>query len=964
MKRWLVVVAVVAMAVACSDPEEVEPPESDVGNDIGEIDADTDDAGEDFDPFAGQLRRPVHVYTDEQGMPHIYAETLEDLFFANGYIQARDRMAQLEMYRRISTGTLSELLGSLDEQPIAMDTMFRMLGLERNARQFWEENYDPDQESFVVVESYAAGINAYIQALQEGEEEMHQLLGGFFPPREMREWKPWHTMAIARLLAVELTYYTPVYLDLTWMRQQALDVFDPESEDEAIAARSAFFNDVARLAPATDTTHIDGFPSALMEMPTAPHIDEELLRSAREMHRGLQEVPGFGDLTIDPFNSASNRMRGSNNWVVSGEHTDTGHPQVANDPHLGLSLPTVFYPMRLVLQDDVDGREDIDIVGASYVGAPGVVIGRNQQMAWGTTVGYYDYVDLYHEEIDGPGDGAEPATVSFNGDDVPVERVTEEIRVGQLGNINETIEYTVEIVPHHGPLMPSTDGARPVPRQESEGISVKWVGLEPGNEVEFLLGVWRAEEPEDVQEALTHYQLGSSNFVFGFSSGEIYYSGRSDIPIRPDEALTFHPVDNPRGNAPIFVLPGDGSAEWEGFLDDAHIPHALNPEKGYVITANNDPVGVTLDNDPFNVEHYIGAFFAVGFRGARIEERFDEFIDAGQPLTLEDHIAIQDDPHDGVAERVVPHLVEAIDTVLDDGIDDEAAPDLASIRDEIDGREAELAELRDLLDAWDFAAPASRQPSGDDVLRSSAATLFNVTMVYLFRNVLGDEMERLDLYHPNGVWMMPQASQILTRALVFLLDHPEEAYSYDEEVGDSLYFDDMDNDDVIETRLTMLVRSVLQARDRLADASTFGSRLGRDIEGPQSDDPDDWIWGNLHGLYLDGFFPGIEPALARPESGRPFFERPGGTFSVSPCGNGYLHFNFTCGSGSALRMVHDLSPDGPVTYNAIPGGASENPNSPHFDDQIERWNAAEPYRLIDDRDELEGSATHEVFGAE
>ncbi len=974
-KRWIGIVLVGFLLVACSD-DEVDEPDAGV-EDVAVEDAQTEDtqsedadsedvSSEDADTGEQEpesaLRQPVEVYTDDQGMPHIYAQTLEDLFYTNGYVQARDRLGQMEFYRRVATGTLSELLGELDESAISTDTMFRMLGLERSAKEYWEENYDPENESYIILESFAEGVTAFIDAVREGDEEISSTLSSAIPTDVLHDWEPWHSLAIARLLAVQLTYYTPMYLELTDLRQDILENLPTDSEDPAIAARAGAFNDLLRFAPATDTTHLDDFLSgALMETPPqAPTVDRDLLANAREMHAGIKGVPGAVE-PFDPFNTSNPFMRGSNNWTVSGEHTDSGHPHVANDPHLGLSLPTVFYPMHLVLEDDADGREDIEVIGAAYAGTPGIVIGRNQDMAWGTTVGFYDYVDIYQEEVTGSSDDADPATVRFNDEDVEVERVVEEIDVGLLGNISETIEYTVEIVPHHGPLIPPSEEGRPVAREGTEAISVKWVGLEPSNEFEFLSRLWRAEEPDDVEEALTYYTVGSSNFVFGFTSGDIYYSGRSDIPDRPDSAKTFHPTDNPEGTAPVFVLPGDGTAEWEGFLADEDIPHALNPDKGYVITANNDPVGVTLENTPMEAENYLGSFFDIGFRGQTIENQFHEFIDNDTPMTLQDQVAIQDHPHDGMAAAFVPHVVAALDTVLDDEIADEEAPDLAAIRDEIEGQEERLEELRDLLDDWDYIAPATREPTGDDVARSSAAVLFNVATVYAIRNAFGDEMEYLDRYD-GVVWSLPRASQLLSRSLLYLLEEPEEAISYDEDVGDSLYFDDLGNEDVTETRLTVLVRAVLQADDRLQNASLFGVRHDRDIPGPQSADIDDWIWGNLHGLTLDGLIPIPGPAFQRPEEGLPFYERPGGSWSVSPCGNGYMTFAFNCSSGSSLRMVHEMDPDGPVTYNAIPGGASEDPASPHFDDQIERWNDADPYLLVDDRDELADTADLEVFG--
>ncbi|MFW5966255.1 MAG: penicillin acylase family protein [Persicimonas sp.] len=973
------------ICAACSDPVD-DDQELDGGvtadADAGP-DADSDDAtdgGEGEEDAFSQLRRPVEVVTDEYGMKHVYAESLEDLFFMNGYLYARDRYAQMEFFRRLATGRLAELAGGESSQAIDSDVMFRTLGLKREADAFVEENYDPDNEAFQILDAYTAGVNAYLDRYRDGEESMataHEVMMG---PSVVEDWEPADVLALGKLLAVQLTYTAPMWIDAHAMRQESVDTFDESASDEDHAARDGFIADVLRSAPAADTTQIDGFPSdgtAALTMPeetdpevadaTAPRVDPEVLENALSLHDGLHDLEGFAD--IDIFGRHDFFKRGSNNWMLDGDMTDSGHATVANDPHLDLNMPSVFYPIHLKLEDDIDGREPIELVGASILGVPGIAVGRTNEVAWGTTVGYYDYVDVYHEELDGDSHDEEPATVEFEGDEVEVERIEETIGVGTAGTIEEEIDMQLEVVPHHGPVLPPTEDGRPVERTDEEALSIKWVGLEASNEFEFLTRLWRAEEPDQVEEALDYYTVGSSNFVFAFSNGETFYSGQSDIPVREDGALTYDPVDNPEGNAPIFVLPSDGSAEWDGYLDDEDIPHAYNPEKGYVVTANNDQVGTTLDNNPFDDQHYLGGFYDLGFRAERITERITNETgerDEGEPLTLDDQIAIQDDGYDKVAERVVPHMVDAIDTVLDEEVPDDAAPDLAELRAEVDGREGDLQELRDLLDDWDYQAPATREPEGEDVTRSAAAALFNGAMQHVIDGVYADEFDEIGFY-AAGNFQLPSSTQVLTRSLVHLLEADDEAQTYDDQVGDSLIFDDLETEDVVETRLTHLVTSLLKTRDRYADSQRLASVWDRDIDSPASSDPNDWVWGEMHGLSLEALIPFGQDQFRRPteERGLPFYERPGGQFAVSPCDHGYNNYDFTCSAGSSLRMVHEMDPDGPTTYNAIPGGYTTDPSDPYYDSEVEIWNDADPRRIETDRDALEDQADDvTVFGDE
>lgn len=983
---WIVLV----VSVGCGEGFDQEVPadtDAQQGADAGDTEVrDAEEGGEEVGPdagpemtgpFADELRRPVEVMTDEFGMRHIYAESLEDLFFMNGLVYAEDRFGQMEFFRRIATGTLAEVLGGLDDEPIETDVLMRMLGLKRSAKAYWEEQYDPDKEGFALIEAYCRGVNAYLEKRREGEVDESAAVRQMFPPESTREWEPSDVLAVGKLLAVQLTYAADPEIEFTQFRDEILSTYDAEASDPDLAARDGLLHDLVRFAPATRTTHIEEVPDggeALKAESKRPEVDPELIENALDLHRSWTDLPMVEG---NPLSAGSWLSTGSNNWVLSGELTESGHPNVANDPHQGLPMPSVFYPIHLHLEDDVDGREPIEVVGASILGVPGVVVGRTDDVAWGTTNGYYDYVDVYREKLTGPSDGSEPAKVEHEGEEVPVEQITEEIRVGSFGSIqeDETIELNLEVVPHHGPIIPQLDeNNRPVARTENEALSVQWVGLEANNDFQFLVNLYRAENPDEVEEALDYYSVGSNNFVFGFTSGDIFYSGQSDIPVRPEAAMTFDPATNPTGNSPTFILPGDGSADWEGFLPEERIPHVRNPEKGYVVTANNDHVGGTLDNDPFNDDDFLGALFPNGFRATRITnliEAPEQVGDGDEKLGLAEQVTIQNDGKDLVASKIAPHMVNIVNAVLDDSVPESVAPDLGDARRLVEEREQgeeELAELRDLLDGWDYQSPGTREPTGEDARRSAAATLFNTTMVYLVRGTFGDEFRALDRYR-SGKLDVPFAEHLVARVLIWALENPREAETYDEEVGDVLLFDDMETDDRTETRFFQIVRALFRAKDRLASDDELGERFGRPIPSPGSADPEDWVWGNVHGARLESLLPLGKGEYQRPTAdevdGLPFYPRPGGQFAVSPCNPGYGDFDFTCSSGSSLRMVHDMDPEEPVTYNALPGGYSMNPEDETYMSEFDLWQTPpEPRRLETDPEAVrEDARSVQTYGA-
>lgn len=905
-----------------------------------------------------QLRRPVKVVTDDFGTPHIFAESLEDLFFINGFTYASDRFAQLEFYRRIATGTLAELWGDASADATRTDVMMRTLGLKRRAERYLQENYDPDAESYQALMAYCAGVNAYLAKYRAGEVALAQGLAEAMPPAALPDWQPADVMAMSKLLALQLTYSASTWIEWHGLRQAVLQTFSPEAADPAFAARHGFLADVLRLAPATGATHIDALPagtSPAIIFPNtsaarAPDVDPALLKRALALHDELGDLAGMRPLDI--FGRRGPLARAGNNWVLHGRLTESGHPSVASDLHLPLGLPSPFYPIHLELRQDIDGRAPLKMIGAAIMGLPGVQLGRTDQMAWGASVAHYDTTDVYAEELSLGSDASTPPSVFFEGNQVEIERIPESIRVGSAGDISHTLDWTVEVVPHHGPILPVLEDGRPVTRPKGQALSVKWTGLAANNEMDFWMGLWRAQSPIDAERALDHHGVGLSNFVFGFSSGQIFYSGQSDIPQRQPGALNFSAVDNPRGNAPIFILPGGGGAEWSGMLDERRIPHAYNPQSRRVVTANNQPVGGALQSHPFDGLYYLGAFFDIGFRAERITQQIEAYTQNAQTLSLGEQMGIQNDTLDPAAARIAQHMINAIDHVTLASLEGSQDAEVLALLERYAERIDALEQYRDLLDIWDYRAPSTREPTGPDVVRSAAASLFNGALVNLLEAVYADEFEALG-YYQDGRFRFAGATQLLMRSLIFLLESPESAQTFDPTTADSRIFDDLRTPDFSESRLSVLVHSVVRAAERFENPAELGQIFGRAIPSPGSADYSEWVWGRMHGLALMAMMPSVGGEFQRPQASLelPFYAQGGGEFSVKSCSHGYNDFDFSCVQAGGLRLIHSMDPQDLQTHSAIAGGSSGDPRHPSFMSEFEIWQRGES-RKLEDRENL------------
>ncbi|WP_106496555.1 penicillin acylase family protein [Lentibacillus sp. Marseille-P4043] len=509
------------------------------------------------------LQQEVTVITDENGVPHIKAENEHDLFMAQGYIQAQDRMFQMEMSRRQASGTLSEVVG---EAAVDQDKYFRTLGLRRAA----EESYDIyAEESKQVLQWFADGVNTYInEAKEDNSLPVEFTLMGSEPA----EWTAIDSLTIGKYMAFDLGGH--------WERQAfnyyALHNFDEEKAYEL-------------------------FPSYPETKPTI--INEAEVDVASSFEHAV--IP--------------HAFNGSNNWVVSGDKTKSGMPLLADDPHLGLATPSIWYQMNLE-------TDEMNVGGVIFAGVPGIILGHNQHVAWGVTNTGPDVQQLYIEKRNPDN----PNEFLFEDEWEQADVIDEPIKVKD----GDTIDYQV-VETRHGPIVSEF--------AEESGkdtvMSLRWTALDPTTELQAILKMNKAKNWNEFEKGLENFLAPAQNFVFAAKDGTIAYKANGNIPIyeNGDDAL----------------LPLSGWEEeniWQGYIPFDELPTVVNPDKGFIATANNKVVG---EQYPYHISNV----WAQPYR----YERIAEVLAANDNLTVDDMQDLQMDQTNLQAREFVPMFMKVLE---------------------------------------------------------------------------------------------------------------------------------------------------------------------------------------------------------------------------------------------------------------------------------------------------------------
>jgi penicillin amidase len=820
------------------------------------------------------LSAAVEVVRDNRGAPHIYARNLADAVRVQGYLMARDRFGQMEFLRRLTLGRLAELAPLPDL--VAMDRDSRFLGYGRQGRAIYDSIPAGDLTK-VVADSFVAGVNAYIDEVIAATDKApyipagaETVYGTLFGSPFFGRWEPADIFAMARFQSTNLSYDP----DTEILRTRAL----AGVREHLDASRQGAFVDMFSEVQARRVYTREGFP-------------EKRPKSARAARRAAPRLPSIKSLDaalayLGKRGSPDERFdgRGSNNWVVAGSKTMSGAPLLANDPHLSLVSPGVWWYVHLDTKR-FGGASGVNVAGVAFASLPGVVLGFNEDLAWGATVTGFDVTDVYEEVVT---DGA-PPTVLWKGEQVPIQTIVEVIR--KNGAADEM--YTIEVVPHHGPIIPDT-------RQGGRALSVRYTGHEPSNELAYFLGLTSAKSIDEAWAAQAHFRVGSQNFVTVSRSGDIAWNTESRVPIRDPRAMTLEIAADGTvtGLCPTFVLPGTGEYDWTGDLPSSLIPKDRNPQRGFIATANQDAVGVTDDGNPCNQpdEYYLGGGFADGLRQGRIVERLEALTARGD-ITKDDMIALQAETQSQLGDTLRDPLVAILGDVT-----------AASSTLFTDEEKAELAAVRTRLMAWTRKTPhgvGATDPA--EIADSVATTIFNVSLTRIIPLAYEDEVTAIGVRPPSD-----RAAALLERALT----QPELLAT-----GSALW--DNLTTGPVETKEQIVGRGILDALAYLR------GRLGEDM--------DQWRWGRLHTVRFTTILPFSDP-LSIPPPGDPMFPDGfprHGDFGAVDVGNYgmWSTTNFMHGSGPSQRLVVEMLPGGPRAYNALPGGQSIFPGSPHHDDE-------------------------------
>lgn len=866
---------------------------------------------------------PVHVARDRYGVAHINARNVSDAAFVQGYVMAHDRLPQMDILRRFGAGTLSELFGALDPSVIDTDLEMRMHRMKPLAIEAWEAmQANPDDREVVqLLQRFSDGVNAYAADLEAGRWQLHDDLLVSFDPQRFAAWSPVDSLVLGRFQAFALSWTTPIEVDLTDVYQKLRTTFDAATADDAAAfARRGIANDIIRFAPVGQISTIEGFPGTAQRARRAiaaprsgamrPAIAQSTLDSAR---RAFRRGPRTGPFGAFGPHALMYPNAGSNNWAVAPSRAN-GRALLAGDQHLQLPNPSVFYPTHLMIGNGDDTRDagEIDVIGITFAGIPGVILGSNGDVAWSATTSYHDVNDVYLETITPCG---AQSCVSYRGNQVPIETFTEEIQIGALGTIIETRTATYERVPHHGPILPEIADHAIVPRTASEALSVRYTGHQPTFEIRALWKLARAKDVEQGMAAFTDFTYGSQNWTMIDNAGSIGWTMQAAVPARAPAAYAWDAATNPDGAAPFFVLPGDGSAEWEGLVDTRYIPHAIDPPQGYLATANSDPVGETFDGNPLNGPVidgrplFLSATYAAGVRTERIANLIEE---GGSAHTLESMARIQHDSSSTVGAKLAPYVRAALAT-LDSTAG--APADVATYLAGLSTADRErLARARTLLDGWTFATPVALDGPDPD---SAATAVFNAWMHYFLIDGIGDEYAALDF----DMWRLDENLHV--RTVHALLAKPE-TFVQSATTGQPIVCDRYAVAGADDSCTKLILMSALAAMTHLESAAGFGTA-----------DTAQWRWGKMHRLTLAPLFP--NPDLELPTRSEGGFPKPGDNLVVNRSDQGWDDLDFSQDAdGPAQRFLATSEPGRPISIKwQLPTGVIYDPANPHYRDLLD-----------------------------
>ncbi|WP_405583800.1 penicillin acylase family protein [Streptomyces sp. NBC_01092] len=828
------------------------------------------------------LSGPVDVKRDGYGIPQIYASSDEDLFMAQGFVQAQDRFWEMDVRRHMTSGRLSEMFG---KSQVDSDEFLRTLGWDRIAKQEYDKTLSASTKKYL--QAYAAGVNAYLDGKDGEDISLEYAALGFTNDYKPQKWTPVDSVAWLKAMAWDLRGNMQDEIDRALMTsrlgpKEIADLYPqyPYDRNKTIVQAGQYDEATKTFGPTGSASSAGSSAGG-----TAGTGTSSGTAGLQSQLSGLQEV-------LDDLPTAvgvNGNGIGSNSWVVAGKYTITGKPLLANDPHLSASLPSVWYQMGLHCRS-VSSKCQYDVSGYTFAGMPGVVIGHNQNISWGMTNSGADVTDLYLEKLSGDGYLYGGKTVPFTSreetikvaGDSPKKIVVRETKDG-MPLLSDRSDELVKVG-----RKATVDAAAP-DRGDGYGIALRWTALDPGTTMDAVFAMDRAKDWTDFRAAAALFDVPSQNLIYADTENHIGYTLPGKIPTR---------AQGYDGSVPV---PGwEPRSRWTGYIDDDELPYEYDPARGYIVTANQAVV------DKAKYPYTLTTDWGYGARSQRITDLIQSKIDGGGKISTDDMRQMQLDDSSEIAKLLVPKLLK------------------------IDIDDKDVREAQELLEGWDYTQTAD----------SAAAAYFNSVWRNILKLAFGNKLPKELRVEGQCLWVeKADTTGPVDEGESKVRECGERDADQAQPDGGDRWFevvrslmDDEDSDwwktpssgarPSADNRDELFRRAMIDARWELT------AKLGKDI--------DTWNWGRLHRLFLKNQTLGTEgPGFLQYALNRGPWKLSGGEATVNASG-----WNAAGGYGvvwvPSMRMVVNLGDlDKSKWINLT--GASGHAYNAHYTDQTDKW---------------------------
>jgi penicillin amidase len=856
------------------------------------------------------LSGPVEVKRDGYGIPQIYADSDDDLFMAQGFVQAQDRFYEMDVRRHMTSGRLSEMFG---KSQVDNDEFLRTLGWDRVAQVEYDTKLSADTKKYL--RAYAKGVNAYLKGKDGAEISLEYAALGFTNDYKPAEWTPVDSVSWLKAMAWDLRsnmqdeidralmtsrlgpkQIADLYPDYPYSRNQAIvqegqyneltGTFEQDGSSEDSGLSGTGTSGTGTSGTGTSGTSTSGSTSgttgtsASSSSSTSTSASSALQSQLSGLYKVLDDVPTAVGVNGQGI--------GSNSWVVAGSNTITGSPLLANDPHLSPSLPSVWYQMGLHCRA-LSSKCQYDVTGYTFAGMPGVVIGHNGKIAWGMTNSGVDVTDLYLEKLSGDG-------YLYDGRTKPFTTREETIKVAGGESKKIVVRET-----NNGPLLSdrydelvkvgkkaTVDNAAP-DRGDGYGVALRWTALDPGTSMDAVFAMDKASNWSDFRAAAALFDVPSQNLVYA-DAENIGYTLPGRIPIRA------------KGDTGAIPAPGwDPKYAWTGkYIPQDELPYEYNPSRGFIVTANQAVV------DKGKYPYTLTTDWGYGTRSQRITDLIEQKIKGGGKISTDDMRQMQLDNSSEIAKLLVPKLLK------------------------IDLKDKDVRQAQELLEGWDYTQDAD----------SAAAAYFNSVWRNILKLAFGNKLPKELRVKGQCLWVDP----IDTTGPVDETDKVRECGQRDADQaqpdGGDRWFEVVrtlmndENSDWWKTPKGVGDRPAATNRDELFKRAMIDARweltakLGKDI--------DTWSWGRLHRLFLKNQTLGTSgPGFLQYILNRGPWKLGGGEAAVDATG-----WNAAGGYAvvwvPSMRMVVNLADLDKSKWINL-SGASGHAFSAHYTDQTGKW---------------------------